>query len=129
MPYIYKDAMKLEQQPKVGDAECVALVRTYAKVPSTSNWRAGKRVMGDRAIALGTAIATFDDQGKWPHRKIGNHGAFYLSQTSDGMRIIDQWNRDDKKTVSARRLKRLGKNPDGSFVTPSDNADAFSVIE
>jgi hypothetical protein len=42
---------------------------------------------------------------------------------------MDQWNRSDKKVISSRFIHRLGKNKDGSYVRPSDNADAFSVIE
>ena len=45
------------------------------------------------------------------------------------MYIMDQWNRADKKEISSRFIYRLGKNKDGSYVRPSDNADAFSVIE
>jgi len=129
MPYVYKEAMKLDKQPKVGGGECVALVRLYAGAPIARTWREGSKVVGDRTLSLGTAIATFDKHGKWPGKPKGNHAAFYLGQTSDFVRIVDQWNRGDKKTISTRLIFRLGKNPDGSYVRPSDNADAFSVIE
>jgi hypothetical protein len=79
--------------------------------------------------ALGTAIATFDVNGHWPGKPKGNHAAFYLSQTSEFIRVIDQWNAGARSHIAPRLLRRLGKNPDGSYVTPSDNADAFSVIE
>lgn len=85
-------------------------------------------VMGDRTLASGTAIATFV-KDKWPSKPHGNHAAFYLGQVSNGMYIMDQWNRSDKKVISSRFIYRLGKNKDGSYVRPSDNADAFSVIE
>lgn len=84
--------------------------------------------MGDRTLASGTAIATFV-KDKWPSKPHGNHAAFYLGQVSNGMYIMDQWNRSDKKVISSRFIYRLGKNKDGSYVRPSDNADAFSVIE
>jgi hypothetical protein len=84
--------------------------------------------MGDRSLAPGTAIATFV-KGKWPAKPRGNHAAFYLGQVSNGMYIMDQWNRSDKSTISSRFIYRLGKNKDGTYVRPSDNADAFSVIE
>jgi hypothetical protein len=45
------------------------------------------------------------------------------------MYIMDQWNRSDKSTISSRFIYRLGKNKDGTYVRPSDNADAFSLIE
>jgi hypothetical protein len=128
MPYVYSAVRKLEKQPKVEDHECVSLVRHYAKVPATFYWRQGNPVMGDKSLATGTAIATFVN-GKWPAKSRGNHAAFYLGQVSNGMYIIDQWNRSDKEAISSRFVYRLGKNKDGSYVRPSDNADAFSVIE
>lgn len=127
--YLCKEAMKLEKQAKIGDGQCVALVRACAGAPAAISWRKGASVMGDRTLPLGTAIATFDQKGRWPNKAKGNHAAIYLSQTADGMRIMDQWNRADKPTITSRLIKRLGKNPDGSFIRPSDNADAFSVIE
>jgi hypothetical protein len=129
MPYVYKEAMKLDKLPKVGGGECVALVRLYAGAPIARTWREGSKVVGDRTLALGTAIATFDKHGKWPGKPKGNHAAFYLSQTSEFIRVIDQWNSSAKPTISMRIIKRLGKNADGSYISPSDNADAFSVIE
>lgn len=129
MPYVYKEAMKLEKKEKVGDGECVALVQIYAGAPTARAWREGTKVIGERTLPLGTAIATFDKNGRWPGKPKGNHAAFYLSQTSEYIRVIDQWNKGDKPFISSRLLRRLGKNPDGTYVTPSDNADAFSVIE
>lgn len=128
MPYVYANARKLEKHAKVGDNECVALIRQYTSAPATVLWRKGKAVMGDRALTSGTAIATFVKE-KWPSKPHGNHAALYLGQVSHGMYIMDQWNRSDKKVISSRFIYRLGKNKDGSYVRPSDNADAFSVIE
>jgi hypothetical protein len=128
MPYVYAAVRKLEKQAKVGDNECVALIRNYTTAPRTALWREGKSAMGERALAIGTAIATFVGK-KWPAKSHGNHAAFYLGQVSDGMYLMDQWNRSDKKVISSRFIYRLGKNKDGSYVRPSDNADAFSVIE
>lgn len=129
MPYVYKEAMRLERKDKVGDGECVALVRMYAGAREARAWRAGKKVVGERTLPLGTAIATFDEDGRWPGKSKGNHAAFYLSQTSEYIRVMDQWNRNDKPFISSRLIPRRGRNKDGSFVRPSDNADAFSVIE
>jgi hypothetical protein len=128
MTYVYLDARKLENEEKVGDAECVALIRHYTRAPATRLWKVGETVVGNKALVAGTAIATFVD-GKWPNKHTGNHAAFYLGQVSNGIYVMDQWNRADKKTISSRFIYRLGKNKDGSFIRPSDNADAFSVIE
>jgi hypothetical protein len=128
MSYVYMDARKLENKEKVGDSECVALIRHYTSAPATQLWKAGKTVIGNKALLTGTAIATFID-GRWPNKNTGNHAALYLAQVSNGIYVMDQWNRADKKMISSRFIYRLGKNKDGSFIRPSDNADAFSVIE
>jgi hypothetical protein len=128
MAYVYTAVRKLENQPKVDDFECVSLIRRFAKTPATFLWREGSSVMGDRTLAHGTAIAIFV-KGKWPAKPHGNHAALYLGQVSDGMYIMDQWNRSDKEVISSRFIYRLGKKKDGTFKRPSDNADAFSVIE
>jgi hypothetical protein len=128
MPYVYAKVRTLEKQAKVGDSECVALIRKYTPAPATFFWRKGDAVMGDRNLKPGTAIATFV-KDKWTSKSRGNHAAFYLGQAANGMYIMDQWNRSDKKVISSRFIYRLGKNKDGSYLRPSDNADAFSVIE
>jgi hypothetical protein len=100
----------------------------HARAPAAFFWRKGAAVMGERTLASGTAIATFVND-RWPANPHGNHAAFYLGKVSNGMYIMDQWNRADKKEISSRFIYRLGKNKDGSYVRPSDNADTFSVIE
>lgn len=37
-------------------------------------------------------------------------------------------NRSEKK-IGRRHIPKLGKNADGTYKNPSNNADAFSVIE
>jgi hypothetical protein len=128
MPYVYADVRKLDGQPKVGDHECVALIRHYAKAPATVAWREGERVLGNKSLRPGTAIATFV-KGRWPALKKGNHSAFYVGQVSNGIYVIDQWPSPDKKSISKRFIYAKKVYADGSFETPSDNAAAFSVIE
>lgn len=50
MPYVYKEAMKLEKKEKVGDGECVALVQIYAGAPTARAWREGTKVIGERTL-------------------------------------------------------------------------------
>ncbi|UGQ46352.1 BPSL0067 family protein [Massilia endophytica] len=66
-----------------------------------------------------------------PH---GNHAALVLSVIRTGIWVVDQWNTDPQRTFVDRRFIRVPpRNPqrraDGSFIRPSDNALAFSVIE
>jgi hypothetical protein len=128
MPYRYAEARQLNQQPKILDFECVSLVRHYTNAPPTRMWRQGEKVLGNKAILPGTAIATFVN-GKWPNLKKGNHAAFYIGQVSDGLYILDQWKAPEKKRISIRFIPKRGVLPNGTYVMPSDNAEAFSVIE
>jgi hypothetical protein len=63
MPFVYRDAQKLEGQPLVEGGDCVKLIKRYTPgligLPTTA-WREGKKVR-EIAVALapGTAIATF----------------------------------------------------------------------
>lgn len=129
MPYVYSQVNDLDGTEKVGSKQCVALLQHYANLPHTSKWTAGDSVFGNQAILKGTAIATFVD-GSYKNLSTGNHAAFYVSQDAKGIWIMDQWLSDTSKPkVSMRHIKPKGKNSDGTFVDPSNNADAYSIIE
>ena len=125
MPYIYADVDDLEGKPLAGSGQCVALVQTYAKAPLTSTWTEGEKVKGNTTIQKGTAIATFVG-GKYPNKSHGNHAALYLSQDATGIKVMDQWS--SKGKIGSRTLTFQGQNKDGTYVDPSNNGDAFSVI-
>lgn len=92
-------------------------------------WREGEKVFGNKRIKVGTAIATFE-KGRWPGRPSGNHAAFYIGQDSTAIYVVDQWNKGDTlKQIRLRKIVLKKANPDGTYVNPSDNALAFSVIE
>ena len=124
MPYIYAAAAKLHKEPKIGDGQCVALVREYAGAPSTAHWREGARVLGNKGIRPGTAIATFDN-GRYPNRRTGNHAAFYLSQISDGIWVVDQWPGSAKKHIERRFIRIKKTNRDGSLEDPLQQCCCF----
>ncbi|MCK9193886.1 MAG: BPSL0067 family protein [Nevskia sp.] len=126
MPYVYSEAENLAQKPTVGTKQCVALIKQYTNAPPTAMWKEGKSVKGNLHLAKGTAIATFVS-GKYPNHGTGNHAAFYISQDAIGVWVIDQWS--TSKTIQSRRLTFKGKGKEGDFVNPSNNGDAFSVIE
>jgi hypothetical protein len=126
MPYIYSDAEKLASKPPVGTKQCVALIKEYTSAPQTVMWKEGKPVKGNLLLAKGTAIATFVD-GKYPNHASGNHAAFYISQDAVGIWVVDQWSAS--KTIQKRRLTFKGQDKNGKFLSPSNNGDAFSVIE
>lgn len=126
MSYVYKEVRSLEGKDKVGDGECVTLIKTYTNAGWTGRWKQGAPVVGNKTIEQGTAVANFVN-GKWPGHKHGNHSAFYMGQVSDGIYILDQW--PDKKRIGKRFIRRKGKDAHGNFINPTDNADAFFVIE
>ena len=111
----------------VGTHSCAALVQHYTRVGPTKKWEAGELVRGHKTIKRGTAIATFVD-GKYPNKSHGNHAALYVSQDDKGIWVVDQW---EGKTApfTKRRLPFMGKNADGTYKDPSNNGDAFSIIE
>lgn len=129
MPYVYPNARQLEGTDKVGSKQCVALVQVYAGAPLTAGWREGRQVIGDASIAVGTAIATFVG-GRYESRRTGNHAGLYLGQDRDGLWIMDQWADDNRKPrVSRRYLRRRGTSSGGGYRDPSNNADAYAVID
>ncbi len=128
MSYVYPKAADLTGQPVVGTHQCVALVQEYAGAPITSTWRQGEAVLGNITLKSGTAIATFVN-GRYPNRAHGNHAALYVRQASNGIIVADQWKADNKTEISVRLIRSLGKDKRGNFIQPSDNADAFFVIE
>ena len=129
MSYIYADVDNLQGTSKVGTKQCVALLQHYAGLPRTAEWSEGQVVIGTQTIAKGTAIATFVN-GSYQSLGTGNHAAFFISQDAGGMWIMDQWSSDTSKpTVSKRYIAKKGKHTSGTFVDPSNNANAYSVIE
>ena len=126
--YQYADVDSLEGADKVGSKQCVALVQIKAGAPVSTAWREGTAVRGQTTLARGTAIATFVN-GRYPNQAHGNHAALYMGQDATGITVMDQWTSDKTKpTISARHLSFLGKDKHGNYINPSNNADAFSVI-
>lgn len=129
MPYVYANVDDLEGTDKVGSKQCVALVVHYGTLPATANWKEGKAVLGNLTLSKGTAIATFV-KGKYESHATGNHAAFYLSQDLGGIWVMDQWANDlTKPKVSKRYIRKKGKLSNGTYIDPSNNAEAYSVIE
>lgn len=71
--------------------QCVALIQGCTTAPSTGTWKAGIKVMAAAAgaIAPGTAIATFDKDGKYPMTQ--RHAAIYISHDSTGISVYHQY--------------------------------------
>jgi hypothetical protein len=126
MGYQYEDAEKLVDLPTVGTKQCVALIKEYAKAPPTSLWKEGKSVKGYMLLKKGTAIVTFVN-GKYQNHGTGNYAAFYIGQDAVAIWVVDQGSTSG--TIRKRQLRFKGRNEDGSFIDPSNNGYALSVIE
>ncbi|WP_147375809.1 BPSL0067 family protein [Noviherbaspirillum cavernae] len=126
MPYVCNKYPDLENKTLLGSHQCVALVQECAKAPHTSLWKEGERVKGSLVLAPGTAIATFV-KGRYPNQAHGNHAAIYVRQDSAAIYVLDQWK--GKSRITIRPLYFKGKDKNGNYIDPSNNADAFSVID
>lgn len=63
-------------------------------------------------------------------KNLEQNAAFHLGQAPNGIYVMDQWNDSVRKPkISRRYIRSKGKNQSGKYIEPSDNADAFSVIE
>ncbi|GEM_PF-313143 len=71
--------------------ECVSFVKRAAGTPVTRDWRKGEAVKGATNLQRGTAIATFNQDGKYPTGNDPKHAAIYLSQNEVGLLVLDQW--------------------------------------
>jgi hypothetical protein len=142
MTYLYSGVNRLIGKPLYGDGSCALMVQHYAQLPHSSKWRQGARVVEQENIWPGTAIATFEN-GRYPSHPHNNHVAFFLKfgdRNPDGtwhsFWIVEQFKGLGKLPGSgriiAREIKSKGKvDPQygDRWKDPSNNADAFSIIE
>jgi Transglycosylase SLT domain len=106
----------------VPDGQCVAYVRNAAGAPNTITWRQGDLVKGNAAVKKGTAIATFDPNGRYGNHTDGrSHAAIYLGQDAAGLNVLDQWASPQVQPVHQRHIRFGGS-------TPVNDGDAFFVI-
>ena len=125
--YIDVETIPAVNSGLVSTGKCAALVEHYTRVGRAIGWKEGAVVKGSATIKRGTAIATFVD-GAYPNDAHGNHAALYVSQDSQGIKVVEQW--ETLKKPQIRVLPFLGKKGDGSgWDNPSNNGDAFSIIE
>lgn len=125
-PFLYPgDPLSLEGSASKGSGQCAALVQATLPIGFTKNWREGIGVRGNgNLIQKGTAVATFVD-GYYPNNEHDNHVAYYLSQNTAGVTVMDQWT---GKGVSSRLMRFGLKRADGLYNDPSNNGAALSVI-
>jgi hypothetical protein len=117
----------------------VALVQKYLPgIGHTTTWKAGPRVveLGNNDIGIGTVIGTMEN-GKWPGRPHNNHvgifgGVDSRSLTTGRMLsfvLVEQYRANGVTKIQARVIYSKGRSTNGRYLDPSNNAEAFFVIE
>ncbi len=94
--------------------QCVSLTKYFTGLPCTDCWRAGKQVVGND-IEPGTAMATFDEDGRYPKGSEKNSG-IYLDSIDEGIVILDQWPGHKARARLMRPGGRPQNNPNAYFV-------------
>lgn len=107
----------------IEDGECVTATKHFAHLEgySTDQWRAGPGVANNSNLKPGTAIATFDINGRYPKSGERNSGLWMKAGSNGGITILDQYNHPPKPP---------GQRP-LPFVSPfgrSNESAAYSVI-
>jgi len=95
--------------------ECLAAVKFFCKAPQTVLWRKGILVKGNLSIRQGTAIATFNSEGRYQ-----GHAAIYVRQNAFGLIVLDQWN---TQKFHSRPIRFIGGNG------ASNQGDKFYVVD
>lgn len=104
--------------------ECVEFIRQTTGAPQTKLWRQGQKISTSKmTIPRGTAIATFDETGKYPTDTRGMHAAIYIEHNAQRIIVLDQWK--DQGEVKTRPI--YFSRP--KTTKRSNNADTFYVIE
>lgn len=106
----------------VDNGQCVRYLQVAAKVPHTSTWRCGERVLDAADIEPGTAIATFNASGKYANATNGSsHAAFFLAKQDGGLLVSDQWK---GQPVHERVIRDKG-----GAGTANNDASRFYIVE
>ncbi len=85
-------------------------------------------MVGDKRIARGTAIATFDE-GRYAARSGFDHAAIFLEYAGAGIWVLEQRDGDNNGAVQRKFIPTGQAGHDGGFANPGKAAAAFSVIE
>lgn len=99
--------------------QCVSYVkRVCPTLPSTTHWKKGAAVKGHTTILPGTVIATFNNAGIYE-----GHAAIYVSQSTAGINVYDQWVTPPNPKAMGPRTLRWGAPGN------SNNGDKFYVVD
>jgi hypothetical protein len=117
-----KDAVIPDSDTAFG-VQCVGLVKYYSDAGPTSTWQEGASLSDGDPIMPGTAIATFNSEGRYASKKTGNHACFFVSflPGNAGIRVLEQHVKPTPDKIQLRSLKFKGSSE-------IDDASAYAVI-
>ena len=113
----------------VGTGQCVDLVKAATGLGQTSTWQRGPSVVGNPNIKPGTAIASFDSNGRYGNHEDGSsHAAIYLGPSKErpgGIRVYDQWSGQKAhiRDISASGSTAVNSARSYSIIKTSENPD------
>jgi hypothetical protein len=110
----------------IGNGQCVIACSKFSGVTGdTKRWRAGADVADNGDIKPGTAIATFDSNGRYPSGKDKNSGIYLGPGTKGSIWILDQWPAHAPNPAHPPQPREvLNDNTRGA----SNNANAYHAI-
>ena len=99
--------------------------------PLTRFWTPGPPVKGSTDLAVATAIASFDPDGRYGnHTDHRSHAAIYMGQDTRGIQVIDQWvDPRGRHEMAHVRTIFWGNQVSFGHPTNSNNGDMFNVVE
>lgn len=99
--------------------QCVSYVKQVCPtLPAARSWKKGVAVRNNIKISAGTVIATFNSAGAYE-----GHAAIYVSQSSTGINVYDQYVTPPSPKAVGPRTLRWGAHGN------SNNGDNFHVVE
>jgi RHS repeat-associated protein len=114
--------------PMIGNGQCVTACKHFSGITApTTDWRQGAAVANNGSIPIGTAIATFGSNGRYPTDGDQNSGIYMGPGQNGGVLILDQWPAHPASgTPDHPPQIREMRYSDGR--TLSNSAEAYHVI-
>lgn len=114
-----------KRRKAVGNSQCPVLPQAASGAALTRFWVKGPLVKGNAHVPEGTVIASgWDEHGYYRSKPHGNHAAIYLSQSSKGLRVLDQW-KGKEAWIEAHGFERTLPFGKGDV---SNGGDHFYVV-
>jgi hypothetical protein len=130
MPYQFNKPESLVGEPIFDNGQCARLVQGKAGAPLARSWRRGINVKDGSGILPGTAIATFDLEGRYPNAARGNHAALFVEKDARGITVVEQWVGIKDNKIAKRYIRfKDGEVPKVPSPAAPNDGRCYWVIE